>query len=37
MDIVNQGYSTENAGVTAESEALAYVIEGYSDWIIPSI
>ena len=36
MDIVNQGCSTENGGVTAAQAALDYVTEGYSDWFLPS-
>jgi hypothetical protein len=36
MDIVNQGCSTENGGITASQAALDYVSEGYSDWFLPS-
>ena len=37
MDIVNQGCSTENGGITAAQAALDAEIKGYSDWYLPSI
>ena len=36
MDIVNQGCSTENGGITAAQAALAYEAGGFSDWFLPS-
>jgi hypothetical protein len=36
MDIVNQGCSTENGGITAAQAALEYESGGYSDWFLPS-
>ena len=36
LDIVNQGCSTENGGITAAQAALDAEINGYSDWYIPS-
>jgi len=37
MDIVNQGCSTENGGITAAQAALDAEINGYNDWYLPSI
>ncbi|MDA8945637.1 DUF1566 domain-containing protein [Flavobacteriales bacterium] len=37
MDIVNQGCSTENGGITAAQAALDAEIDGYSDWYLPSM
>jgi len=37
MDIINQGCSTENGGITAAQAALDAEINGYSDWFLPSI
>ena len=37
IDIVNQGCSTENGGITAAQAALDAEINGYSDWFLPSI
>ena len=36
MDIVNQGCSTENGGITAAQAAIDAHINGYSDWYLPS-
>jgi len=36
MDIVNQGCSTENGGITAAQAALDVEINGYGDWYLPS-
>ena len=36
MDIVNQGCTTENGGVTAAQAASDTEINGYSDWYLPS-
>jgi hypothetical protein len=36
LDIVNQGCSTENGGVTAAQAALDAEINSYSDWYLPS-
>ena len=36
MDIVNQGCSTENGGITAAQAALDAEINGYIDWYLPS-
>jgi len=36
MDIVNQGCSTENGGITAAQAAIDYEIDGYIDWYLPS-
>mgnify|MGYP001357762047 CR=1 FL=1 len=36
MDIVNQGCSTENGGITAAQAAIDAYINGYSDWYLPS-
>ena len=36
MDIVNQGCSTNNGGITAAQAALDAEINGYSDWFLPS-
>ena len=36
LDIVNQGCSTENGGITAAQAALDAEIKSYSDWYLPS-
>ena len=36
LDIVNQGCTSENGGITAAQAALDAEINGYSDWYIPS-
>ena len=36
LDIVNQGCTTENGGLSAAKAALDAEINGYSDWYIPS-
>ena len=37
LDIVNQGCTTDNGGVTAAQATLDAEINGYSDWHLPSI
>jgi len=37
MDIVNQGCTTEEGGITAAQAALDSEINSYSDWYLPSI
>jgi len=36
MDIVNQGCTTHNGGITAAQAALDAEINGYNDWYLPS-
>ena len=36
LDIVNQGCTTENGGITAAQAALDSEINGYNDWYLPS-
>jgi len=36
LDIVNQGCTTENGGVTAAQATIAYKSHGYDDWFLPS-
>ena len=36
LDIINQGCTTENGGITAAQAAFEFELDGYNDWYLPS-